>query len=433
MSTNRLSEKINSKTFKMGIIGMGYVGLPLALEFAQKNIQVVGYDINEHKVSQLNQGISYIQDISSDTLQSISSNVFSATSDFTSLADVDVISICVPTPLRKTKDPDMSYIVNSIQTITQYLRPGQLIILESTTYPGTTEEAVLPQLEETGLMVGKDFYLAFSPERVDPGNVHFNTANTPKIIGGVTEKCTQLANDVYSIVINQVIPVSSPRSAEMVKLYENTFRAVNIAMANEMALMCDKLDISVWEVIESAATKPFGFMPFYPGPGLGGHCIPIDPHYLSWKLKSLNYEPKFISLAESINGAMPNYVVSKVTSSLNTHKKSVNGSQILILGVAYKANINDIRESPALSIISSLQELGANIQYHDSFIPSFKIDGKTLHSCEINPEQLKACDCVVIITHHNDVSIPMVIEHSALIVDSRNATKGNQSNNIVRI
>ncbi|MBT5856611.1 nucleotide sugar dehydrogenase [bacterium] len=429
-----LRSRINSREAVVGIIGMGYVGLPLACEFAHEGISVVGFDVSEEKVSKLNNGTSYIQDITEDTLKPlVDQKLIRATSDFADLKNVDIISICVPTPLRKTKDPDMSYILSAIESIAPHLRKGQLVILESTTYPGTTEEILLPRFEETGLKVGEDFFLAFSPERVDPGNSTFNTKNTPKVIGGVTPQCSELAQSIYAVAIDTLVLVSSPSSAELVKLYENTFRAVNIGMANEMALMCHKLGIDVFEVIDAAATKPFGFMPFYPGPGLGGHCIPIDPHYLSWKLKTLNYDPKFIGLAEQINSSMPNHVVNRVNEALNAHQKSINGSKILILGVAYKPNINDLRESPALDIIGFLQDKGAEISYHDSYNPVMKIRDFEKKSKPLTSSLLNEADCVVIVTNHKDVSIDFIVKESPLIVDARNATKGYTDSHSFRI
>ena len=337
---------------------------------------------------------------------------------------MDVISICVPTPLRKTKDPDMSYIISALKNIKDNIRKDQIIILESTTYPGTTEDVILPQLEESGLTVGVDFYLAFSPERVDPGNKTYQTHNTPKVLGGVTPACSDICAKVYQLAIKDIVIVSSAKAAELVKIYENTFRSVNIALANEMVTICDKLNIDVWEIIDAAATKPFGFMPFYPGPGLGGHCIPIDPSYLSWKLKSLNYDARFISLADNINSSMPNVVVQKIAQALNTQKKSINGSKVLIVGIAYKPNIKDTRESPAIPIIKSLAEYGATVSFHDSLNPTYTdYDGHVQHSVACDKETLCNQDCVVIITNHADLSISNIVEHAPLILDTRNATR----------
>jgi UDP-N-acetyl-D-glucosamine dehydrogenase len=350
------------------------------------------------------------------------------------LANVDVISICVPTPLRKTKDPDMSYVVSAVNAISNHLKKGQLVILESTTYPGTTEELMQPIFEEKGYVIGEDLYIAFSPERVDPGNPVYTTKNTPKVVGGITEKCTELACSVYSHAIDTTIPVSSPKVAELVKLYENTFRSVNIALANEMALISHKLNIDVWEVIDAAATKPFGFMPFYPGPGLGGHCIPVDPSYLSWKLKSLNYDARFVGLAEQINTSMPNYVVQKTTTALNSAKKALNGSNILVLGVAYKPDINDVRESPALDVIELLLGSGATIHYNDDFIPSITF-GKTndFHSQAMSELSISDYDCVVIITNHSYYNIDLIVSEAQLVVDTRNATKAIKNSKIFKI
>lgn len=426
---------IEVKNFTLGVVGLGYVGLPLVHEFVENNISVIGFDISEDKVSKLKKGISYIQDISNDQIKSCNATgKFTATTDFSELAHVDVVSICVPTPLRKTKDPDMSYIASAVNSISEYLQPGQLIILESTTYPGTTEELLQPIFEKKGFSIGENLYLAFSPERVDPGNASFSTKNTPKVVGGVTPNCTELACLTYNHAIDQTIPVSSPRTAELVKLYENTFRSVNIAMANEMALIANKLNIDVWEMISAAATKPFGFMPFYPGPGLGGHCIPIDPSYLSWKMKSLNYDARFIALAEQINTSMPSYVVKKIGIALNSIKKAINGSKILILGIAYKPNINDVRESPALDIIKQLTKFGANISYNDDFIPTVSVTKEIImSSTNLSHLNYNDFDCVVIVTNHGYYDIEKIVSNSQLIVDTRNATKGISKETIFKI
>ncbi|MFC1771376.1 nucleotide sugar dehydrogenase, partial [Candidatus Margulisiibacteriota bacterium] len=408
--------------------GLGYVGLPLCYEVAKSKIQVIGFDIDQEKINKINKGESYIKDVASNCiLEVVQESLLKATSDFSQLKEVDVISICVPTPLTKTKDPDMSYIEKAVESIKPNLRKGQIIILESTTYPGTTEEVILPILESTGLKVGADFFLAFSPERVDPGNEKYQTKNTPKVLGGVTTICSEIGKLVYEMAIDKIIIVSSPRSAEMVKLLENTFRAVNIAMANEMVLMCSKLGIDVWEVINAAATKPFGFMPFYPGPGLGGHCIPVDPHYLSWKLKTLKYDAKFIGLAGEINGYMPHYIADKTIQLLNENKKCLNGANILITGIAYKKNINDLRESPALDIMLNLKEMGANVSYHDDYFPSFKLKNEELTSKPLTPETLKASDCVIIITDHDYLDLEMIVEYSSLIFDTRNTIKQHKN------
>ena len=426
---------ISNKTFTLGVVGLGYVGLPLVCEFIENDISVIGFDISQDKVDQLASGKSYIQDISD--AQVVSCNTtgkFKATTDFSALNNVDVISICVPTPLRKTKDPDMSYIVSAVNSIANHLQDGQLIILESTTYPGTTEELLQPIFEDKGFVIGETLFLAFSPERVDPGNQTYTTKNTPKVVGGVTSRCTELACATYEHAIDSTVQVSSPRAAELVKLYENTFRSVNIAMANEMALIANKLNIDVWEVIEAAATKPFGFMPFYPGPGLGGHCIPIDPSYLSWKMKSLNYDARFVGLAEQINTSMPSYVIKKIGIALNSVKKSINGSSILILGVAYKPDINDVRESPAIDIIKQLDNFGAVITYNDDFIPSVSVSKDiSLISTSLESIDFSDFDCVAIITNHTYYDIKKVVTDASLVVDTRNATKGISENHIFKI
>ncbi|MCP4049110.1 MAG: nucleotide sugar dehydrogenase [bacterium] len=434
MGLNTIKQKIDNKSLKVGVIGLGYVGLPLACEFAEADIEVIGFDIAQEKVDLINMGKSYIIDIKDQKIEKqVSRKKLSATTDFSALKEVDSISICVPTPLNKSKDPDISYIEAALESIIPNLKKGQIIILESTTYPGTTVEVIKPQLEKTGLIIGRDLFLAFSPERVDPGNKIYTTKNTPKVLGGVTKECTKTGALIYEQVINKIVTVSSPSSAEMVKLLENTFRSVNIGMANEIVLMCNKLGLNAWEIIEAAATKPFGFMPFFPGPGLGGHCIPIDPLYLSWKLKTLNYDAKFIGLADEINSSMPEYVTTKVTLGLNQHKKSINGSRILILGVAYKADINDVRESPALDIIMKLQKLGANIQYHDNFIPEVKLGDNTFYSQELSEENISKNDCLVIITHHSYFDIDYITKKARLIIDTRNATKNFNTDNIIRL
>lgn len=407
---------------KVGVIGLGYVGLPLLVELGNSGFDAVGIDIDGSKVDSINQGISYIDDVDEAELKGlVAAGKVSAVTDWDVIAELDALSICVPTPLRKTKDPDISFIVSTVEQIAPRLRKGHIIILESTTYPGTTEELLLPAFTKSGLRVGEDFHLAFSPERVDPGNAKYNTKNTPKIIGGCTARCSEVAADYYSKVFETVVPVSSARCAEMVKLLENTFRSVNIGLVNEVAVMCDKLDLNVWEVIDAAATKPFGFMPFYPGPGLGGHCIPVDPHYLSWKLKALNYTARFIELASEINSHMPQFVVGKVVEGLNTFRKAANGSRVLVVGVAYKANVNDVRESPALDIISLLQEMGANVVYHDSFVPRLKEHGLDMTSVELTRGEVESADCVVLTTNHSSLDLKLVGEVASIIVDTRNA------------
>lgn len=409
---------------KVGVIGLGYVGLPLLVELARSGFTALGIDVDSRKVESVNRGESYINDITTEELTPlVQSGKIRATTDWDALSDLDAISICVPTPLRKTKDPDISYIVATAQEIAPRLRRGQLIILESTTYPGTTEELLQPDFEKNGLVAGEDFFLAFSPERVDPGNARFNTKNTPKIVGGCTPACGKRAVEYYEQVFDTVVSVSSARCAEMVKLLENTFRSVNIGLVNEMAVMCNKLDLNVWEVIDAAATKPFGFMPFYPGPGLGGHCIPIDPHYLSWKLKALNYTARFIELASDVNSHMPEFVVDKIVRALNDDRKAVNGSRILVLGVAYKANVSDVRESPALDIIGLLQNLNSNVEYHDPHVAILEDHGLSMKSVPLAVAQVENADCVVIATRHSDMDLAMVGEKAKLIIDCRNAMK----------
>ncbi len=421
-----LLEKIRERKAKVGVVGIGYVGLPLAVEFARAGFHVLGVDVNAAKVEKLNSGQSYIPDIPSKTISElVGKELLSATTDYGALAEVDAISICVPTPLRKTKDPDMSYIIYAADEIAKIAHPGMLIVLESTTYPGTTEELILPRMVRNGLNVGQDVFVAFSPERIDPGNKVYGVRNTPKVIGGITESCREVACALYSTAIERVIPVSSTATAEMVKLLENTFRAVNIGLVNEMAIMCDKLGVDVWEVIDAASTKPFGFMPFYPGPGLGGHCIPIDPLYLSWKLKALNYNARFIELASEINTSMPVYVIGKVADALNDDGKPIRGSKIAVLGVAYKRDIDDVRESPALDIIHLLEQKGADVSYHDPYVPSVRLeDGRVMESVELSDEWLSEADCVVIVTDHTSYDWQRIVDKSHLIVDTRNATKG---------
>lgn len=428
-----LLQKIEAKTVQIGVIGMGYVGLPLAVEIASSGIKVLGIDVVESKVKQINEGSSYIPDVPSSAVsRQVQSGRFSAVSDFKVLSSLDAIIICVPTPLSKTKDPDLSMVVAAVERIAEHLRPNQLIVLESTTYPGTTEELMLPKFEESGLKVGKDFFLAFSPERVDPGNAVYNTRNTPKVIGGVTSECLEVASKLYQHFIEKIVPVSSSRAAEMVKLLENTFRSVNIGLVNEVALMCDRLGVDVWEVIEAAASKPFGFMPFQPGPGLGGHCIPIDPLYLSWKLKTLNYRARFIELASEINADMPHHVVNKVNDALNDFSKSVKNSRILIIGVSYKKDIDDLRESPALDVIQLLQNRGAKVMYHDPYVPKIRLDGTGLLSINLD-QGLHDADCVVIITNHSSLDYRKVVDASKVVLDTRNATKGIKSPKIIRL
>jgi UDP-N-acetyl-D-glucosamine dehydrogenase len=426
-----LEDKIRNRKARVGIVGLGYVGLPLAVEFAKAGFKVTGIDLSESKVAKVNAGKSYIADIDQGVFKSlVDAGNISATNDFGVISELDTVNICVPTPLRKTKDPDMSYIVSACQQIAKYFHKGMLVILESTTYPGTTYELVLPMLETSDMKVGRDFFLCFSPERVDPGNPKYQTNNIPKVVGGCTAACTEVGALFYSQALQTVVPVSSTQVAEMVKLLENTFRMINIGLANEIAMMCGRMGINVWEVIEAAATKPFGFMAFYPGPGLGGHCIPIDPFYLSWKSKQAGIEARFIELAGYINGQMPMFVVDKVQNALNEHGKSVKGAKIHILGVAYKKNIDDMRESPALDIIQLLARLGAKLSYSDPHVPHLRFEGMELASDE--PAMAKA-DCVVIVTDHSGFDYKALVGTSPLIVDTRNALKGVVSDKIVRL
>ncbi|MFA5147238.1 MAG: nucleotide sugar dehydrogenase [Candidatus Omnitrophota bacterium] len=420
-----LEKKILSKKAKIGIIGLGYVGLPLAVSFAKKGFNVCGMDIDAKKVKKLNNGESYILDVSSsDLAEARRKKNLRGTSDFSAIKGLDAIIICVPTPLNKSKEPDVSYIVSAVGSIKKHMKRGQLMVLESTTYPGTTEEVMLPILESDGLKEGEDFYLAFSPERVDPGNKRYHTENTPKIIGGISEKSTMIAKLLYEQAIETIVPVSSSKVAEMVKLLENTFRIVNIGLVNEIMLMCDKLGIDVWEVIDAAKTKPYGFMPFYPGPGVGGHCIPVDPIYLSWKARGHGFEARFIDLASYVNSQMPHYVVDKVVEGLNDHGKPLRCSKVLILGVAYKKDVKDLRESPALEIINLLVKKGALVSYYDPYLPYLKIDDINLKGLPFNESSFRDSDCVVITTDHTDVDYNFVLKHSKLVLDTRNVLKG---------
>ena len=421
---SQLLERINDRKAIVGIIGLGYVGLPLAVEFAKAGFHVIGYDVSERVTALLMSGKSHIQDVpDSDIASLVKSGAFEATTDEARLNEADAISVAVPTPLSKTRDPDMSYVIAATDAMTRQVRPGVLVVLESTTYPGTTREVLLPALTERGLTVGEDVFIAFSPERVDPGNPVYHTKNTPKVVGGITPACTELASALYASCIDTIVPVSSTEAAELVKLLENTFRSVNIGMVNEMAIVCDKLGVDVWEVIDAAATKPFGFMKFTPGPGIGGHCIPLDPHYLAWKMRTLNYKTRFIDLASEINSQMPDYVVEKVSHALNADRKSVNGSKILVLGVAYKPDIDDVRESPALDVIRLLEERGATVSFHDPFISSVREDGHVRHGVDLTPEIVAATDAVVVVTDHKKVNYQLVMDHATVIVDSRNVTR----------
>jgi UDP-N-acetyl-D-glucosamine dehydrogenase len=429
----RLEEKLRTGEARLGTLGLGYVGLPLSVEFATGGLRVTGFDLSAEKVAAVNRGESYIKDVPSARVKAlVGEGRLGASTDFDLLAQCDAVIICVPTPLGKTKDPDLTMVVDAAKAIADRLRPGQLVVLESTTYPGTTEELILPILTGKGMTVGESFFLAFSPERVDPGNTRYNTRNTPKIIGGMTPTCTRVARALYGRAIDHVIPVSSTQTAEMVKLLENTFRSVNIGLVNEVALMCDRLDVDVWEVIEAAASKPFGFMPFYPGPGLGGHCIPIDPIYLSWKLKTLNYRARFIELAGEINSGMPDYVCEVVADALNEREKSVKGSSVLVLGVSYKRDIEDVRESPALDIIKILEGKGARVSYNDPYVPELRLDHTVMRSQDLLPS-VRAADVVVIVTDHTAYPYGEIVEAAPVIVDTRNATKGIRSPKIVKI
>jgi UDP-N-acetyl-D-glucosamine dehydrogenase len=428
-----LQSKITSHSARVGIVGLGYVGLPLAVEFAQAGFRVTGIDVQQSKVDQLNAGESYIQDIPTSVLRPlVEAGRLEATTEFSVVGDLDTIDICVPTPLRKTKDPDMSYILSACEAIAKFFTAGTLVILESTTYPGTTDEVVLPMLEKNGLKVGEDFFLCFSPERVDPGNPKYQTKNIPKVVGGVTAACTEMGALFYRQALEHVVPVSSTSAAEMAKLLENTFRMINIGLVNELAMMCDRMGINIWEVIDAAATKPFGFMPFYPGPGLGGHCIPIDPFYLSWKTKQAGIEARFIELAGYINGQMPHFVVTKIQDALNDRAKPVKGSHVHVLGVAYKRNIDDVRESPALDVIMLLEKLGAKVTYSDPFVPSIRLDGTSLCALAVD-SSVEAADCVVIITDHTDFDYERIHDKAKLIVDTRNAYRNRKSEKIVRL
>ncbi len=427
---DQLINKIKNKSAKVGVIGLGYVGLPLSVEMAAAGFEVTGFDISEEKVKLLNSGRSDIDDVSDNHVkQQVDSKKFHATTDPKMLGEMDTISICVPTPLSKTKDPDVSYILSAVNWVKEYLTKNSLVVLESTTYPGTTEDLILPLLEEGGRQVGKDFFLAFSPERVDPGNKTYTTKNTPRVVGGVTRSCTRVARVFYEQTIPNIHPVSSTQAAEMVKLLENTFRSVNIGLVNEVALMCDRLGLDVWEIINAAATKPFGFMPFYPGPGLGGHCIPIDPHYLSWKLKSLNYYARFIELAGDINSSMPEYVVNRISRLLNERfAKSIKKSTIVALGVSYKKDIKDMRESPALDVIKLLEDRGAKITYNDPFVPTFEWNKTRYRSQKLTRKLMSSADITVILTDHTGYDYQWIVDNSKAVFDSRNATKEVKKN-----
>jgi UDP-N-acetyl-D-glucosamine dehydrogenase len=429
-----LKEKIERREARCGVIGLGYVGLPLALEFARAGMHVTGIDLDERKVEAIKAGKSYIVDVSDEEIaEQVGTGRFEATSEFSVIRDLDTINICVPTPLRKTKDPDLTHVVSAVNEIRKHLRPGQLVILESTTYPGTTDEVVRPALEASGLKVGEDFCLAFSPERIDPGNAVYNTRNIPKVVGGMTPACSELAKALYEQSVDTVVAVSSPQVAEMVKLLENTFRSVNIGLVNEIALMCSALKIDVWEVIDAAKTKPFGFMAFYPGPGLGGHCIPIDPFYLSWKARMNGFDARFIELAGYINESMPRFVVEKITDALNRHAKSVRGARVHVLGVAYKAGVNDVRESPALTVMKLLADKGAVLSYTDPYVPAVREEGLSMDSLPLTNGSMQHVDCAVVLTDHREIDYRAILDAVPALVDTRNALRGIQSEKILRL
>jgi UDP-N-acetyl-D-glucosamine dehydrogenase len=420
-----LKARIESREARMGVIGLGYVGLPLSVEFARAGFYVTGFDLDAEKVGALNEGNSYIEDVPSEDLQSVlSEGRLTATTDFSDLARLDVINICVPTPLTNSKDPDLSHMTGAMEEIRRRMRSGQLVILGSTTYPGTTHELFVPVLEQSGLKVGEDFSLAFAPERIDPGNKTYRVRNVPKVVGGETAICTDLACAVYDTIFDEVVPVTNSQSAEMVKILENTFRAINIGLANEVALMCERLGLDVWEIIDAAATKPYGYMKFVPGPGLGGHCIPVDPSYLSWKMKTLNFNARFIELAAEINTHMPDHVATRAGDLLNEDRLAVNGAHILILGVAYKKNVGDMRESPSIDIIGLLADKGAEITYHDPHVRECHIGGVNYKNVDLTPEVLAGADLVIVLTDHEAVDYQQVADHAPRVFDTRNAMKG---------
>lgn len=426
-AADRLRQKLRSHEASIGVIGLGYVGLPLALEFVRAGFTVHGIDVDARRVEALARGRSHIEDVPGSLVRkSLADGRFVPTTGFDVLSTVDAVIVCVPTPLRKTRDPDISYIVSALDEIAPRVHAGMLIVLESTSYPGTTEEVLLPRLQESGLKAGRDFFLAFSPERVDPGNKSYGIRNTPKVVGGMTAACGRVAAELYAQAVDTVVPVSSARAAEMIKLLENTFRSVNIGMVNEIALICDRLQLDVWEIINAAGTKPFGFMRFYPGPGLGGHCIPIDPHYLSWKLRTLDYHARFIELASEVNGQMPNHVLSRVVDALNKRRKSLNGAKILLVGVAYKKDTSDTRESPALDLMRLLVARGAKVRYHDPFVPALTAGahGPASKSVALSAASLRPFDCVVIVTNHSAIDYQKVVDGSRIVVDTRDATRG---------
>ena len=423
-----LEGKIADRSARVCVVGMGYVGLSLAVELARAGLHVRGIDLDLERVSQLNRGESYLVDVAAETLAPlVAAGTLTATTSFDEVGEADAVIICVPTPLRKSKEPDISFILSAVESLLPRLRAGQLVVLESTTFPGTTEEVVQPRLESLGFVMGQDAFLAFSPERVDPGNKRFTTANIPKVVGGVTRACTELASSLYRLVTNTVFQATSPRVAETAKLLENTFRSVNIALANEMALACRKIGVDPWEVIEAAATKPFGFMPFYPGPGIGGHCIPVDPLYFSWKVRLTGYEAQFIALADQVNRAMPEHVANLVADALNDRGRAVRGAGVLVLGVTYKPDVNDLRESPSLEIIEMLLRKGARVSYADPHVPQLVVDGHKLTAVEASPAALAAADCVLVLTNHSSFDYVAVAEQAVLVVDTRNALKAHRS------
>lgn len=420
----QLLDRLNNRSARVSVIGLGYVGLPLAVEFAEAGFTVVGLDVAADKVESINRGESYIIDIpSARVLPLVKSGKLCATTRYDDLRDADTVSICVPTPLNAIKEPDMSFVIDAVESIAKICHDGMLIVLESTAYPGAAEETILPRLAHNSFKVGENVFVAFSPERIDPGNPRYHLRNTPKVIGGVTPECTEVTIALYKAAVDTIVPVSSPKTAEMVKLMENTFRAVNIGLANEMAIMCDLLDVDVWEVIKAATSKPFGYMPFYPGPGVGGHCIPVDPLYLSWKMKTLHYNSKYIQLASEMNAYMPHFVMDKITDGLNDDGKSVRGANIVVLGVAYKRDIDDVRESPALDVLKLLHEKGANVVYHDPFVAKLHLeDGTTMQNTAYSDELLNSADCVVITTDHSQFDYQHVLDHARLVVDTRHVT-----------
>jgi UDP-N-acetyl-D-glucosamine dehydrogenase len=429
-----LELRLKRQEAEIAIVGLGYVGLPMALAFAQAGFRVTGLDKNAERVAGLNEGRSHVDDVSgAEILDAVKRGRFEATTDPRALGRADCVNIAVPTPLSKTKEPDLSFIVDAVEEVRRHLRSGQLIVLGSTTYPGTTHELYRPILESSGLEVGTDFCLAFAPERIDPGNKHYSFRNVPKVVGGETPLCTRLAAAMFEPVVDRIVPVSNSETAEMVKLLENTFRMINIGLANEVAMICDKLGLDVWEVIEAAATKPYGFMKFVPGPGLGGHCIPVDPRYLAWKMRSMDFAPRFIDLATEVNSGMPAWVVDRVARALNRDRKAVNGSRVLVLGVAYKADIADLRESPALDILTHLRQLGAELEYHDPLVPEVEFDGITLASQELDAELVRRADLVLITTAHSSVDYTMVVREATRVLDTRNAVTAPRAANVERL